>query len=63
MIIILVAATAIITAQLTLYFTAHARTGDLLVAVEVSFRGTPQRMPLRVPLDKIVRIIDKGEIN
>jgi hypothetical protein len=39
----------------------HAATGVLLVAVEVTFRGTPQGMPLRVPLDKIVRLIDQGE--
>lgn len=35
----------------------HARTGELLVAVEVSFRGAPQGMPLGVPLDKIVRLV------
>jgi hypothetical protein len=35
----------------------HAGTGDLLISVEVSFRGTPQGMPLGVPLDKIVRLV------
>lgn len=35
----------------------HGSTGELLVAVEVSFRGTKQGMPLGVPLDKIVRIV------
>lgn len=39
----------------------HGRAGDLLVSVPVSFRGTVQGMPLGVPLDKIVRIIDKGD--
>lgn len=39
----------------------HGRTGELLVSVPVSFRGTVQGMPLGVPLDKIVRIIDKGD--
>lgn len=37
------------------------RTGDLLVAIPVSFRGTPQGMPLSVPLNKIVRLITKGD--
>ena len=37
----------------------HATTGELLVAVEVSFRGTRQGMPIGVPLDKIVRLIRK----
>ncbi|ACL42287.1 hypothetical protein Achl_4336 (plasmid) [Pseudarthrobacter chlorophenolicus A6] len=35
----------------------HGRTGDLLVSVPVSSRGTAQGMPLGVPLDKIVRIV------
>lgn len=39
----------------------HAVTGELLVAVSVSFRGTPQGMRLSIPLDKIVRLIDQGE--
>lgn len=38
----------------------HGLTGKLLVAVEVSFRGTPQGGRLGVPLDKIVRLI-KGQ--
>lgn len=38
----------------------HARTGAPLVSVPVSFRGTVQGMPLGIPLDKIVRLIDKG---
>ncbi|QDG89093.1 hypothetical protein [Pseudarthrobacter sp. NIBRBAC000502770] len=37
------------------------RTGDLLVAIPVTFRGTPQGMPLSVPLDKIVRLINNGD--
>lgn len=37
------------------------RTGDPLVAIPVSFRGTPQGMPLSIPLDKIVRLINKGD--
>jgi hypothetical protein len=37
----------------------HGLTGALLVAVEVTFRGTPQGMPLRVPLGKVVRLIRK----
>lgn len=39
----------------------HAVTGELLVAVEVTFRGTPQSMALRAPLDKIIRLIDAGD--
>lgn len=39
----------------------HARTGELLVAIPVSFRGTPQGMPISIPLDKIVRLITKGD--
>jgi hypothetical protein len=39
----------------------HAVTADLLVAVEVTFRGTPQGIPLGVPLDRIVRLTDEGE--
>lgn len=39
----------------------HTRTGELLVAVPVSFRGTPQGMPLSIPLDKIVRLISNGD--
>jgi hypothetical protein len=39
----------------------HAVTGDLLVAVSVSFRGTPQGMRMSLPLDKIIRLIDKEE--
>lgn len=35
----------------------HGRTNELLVAVEASFRGTPQGMPLGVPIDKIVRLV------
>lgn len=38
----------------------HGRTGDLLVSVPVSFRGTVQTRALGIPLDKIVRI-DKGD--
>jgi hypothetical protein len=38
----------------------HAVTGELLVAVSVSFRGTPQGTRLSLPLDKIVRLIEKG---
>jgi hypothetical protein len=39
----------------------HTLSGELLVAVSVSFRGTPQGVPLSVPLDKIVRLISEGE--
>lgn len=35
----------------------RAGTGDLLVSIPVSFRGTVQGMPLGIPLDKIVRIV------
>lgn len=39
----------------------RGRTDDLLVSVEVSYRGTRQSMPLPVPLDKIVRLIRKED--
>jgi hypothetical protein len=39
----------------------HHTTGDLLVTVPVSFRGTPQGMAMSLPLDKIMRLIDEGE--
>lgn len=39
----------------------HHTTGDLLVTVPVSFRGTPQGMAMSLPLDKIMRLIDQGE--
>lgn len=39
----------------------HHRTGQPLVSVEVSFRGTRQSMPLSVPIDKIVRLIRKED--
>jgi hypothetical protein len=39
----------------------HHTTGDLLVTVPVSFRGTPQGMAMSLPLDKIMRLIDKGD--
>ena len=39
----------------------HTITGELLVAVSVSFRGTPQGMRMSLPLDKIIRLIDSGE--
>ena len=42
----------------------HPHTRDLLVAVPVSFRGTPQGMPLGIPLgiplDKIVRLVKES---
>lgn len=38
----------------------HSTTGELLVAVSISFRGTPQGTRLSLPLDKIVRLIDNG---
>ncbi|HEX9226841.1 MAG TPA: hypothetical protein VF885_09300 [Arthrobacter sp.] len=37
----------------------HTVTGELLVAVEISFRGTPQGMRMSLPLDKIMRLISK----
>jgi hypothetical protein len=39
----------------------HTVTGDLLVVVSVSFRGTPQGMRMSLPLDKIIRLISEGE--
>lgn len=40
----------------------HHTTGDLLVSVPVSFRGTPpQGMAMSLPLDKIMRLIDTGD--
>ena len=39
----------------------HTVTGELLVAVSISFRGTPQGMRMSLPLDKIMRLIYKGE--
>lgn len=38
----------------------HSVTGGLLVAVSISFRGTPQGMRMSLPLDKIIRLIDNG---
>lgn len=38
----------------------HTVTGELLVAVSISFRGTPQGMRMSLPLDKIIRLIDNG---
>lgn len=37
----------------------HTVTGELLVAVSISFRGTPQGMRMSLPLDKIMRLISK----
>ena len=39
----------------------RGRTGDLLVSVEVSYRGIRQSMPLPVPLDKIVRLVTTSD--
>lgn len=39
----------------------HHNTGDLLVTVPVSFRGTPQGMAMSLPLDKIMRLISEGD--
>ncbi|MFB9714035.1 hypothetical protein [Arthrobacter methylotrophus] len=39
----------------------HLTTGELLVTVPVSFRGTPQGMAMSLPLDKIMRLISDGE--
>lgn len=39
----------------------HTVTGELLVAVEVTFRDTPQGGNMGIPLDKIVRLISKGQ--
>lgn len=39
----------------------HTVTGELLVAVSVSFRGTPQGMRMSLPLDKIIRLISEDK--
>lgn len=39
----------------------HHTTGELLVTVPVSYRGTPQSMDMSLPLDKIMRLVAEGE--
>lgn len=36
----------------------HHTTGELLVTVPVSYRGTPQSMDMSLPLDKIMRLVE-----